>query len=161
MGWNPVEGDKKIRSTPSFGGKVKPSITWLKILSHVKDYWGVWDTSSAKLTDMSRQVFSLLRYHVSLMLFARGLWWINQEWLQLVRWGHTIDHNIAAVHGTLCTIPPRNSNQWELRKFGYHGIIAVCGYFLCLKVENLLCYWDRLAFLVHVKRRRWMFCRSR
>jgi hypothetical protein len=31
---------------------------------------------------------------------------MNQQWLEL-RWGHIIDHKMAAVHGTLC-IPPHN-----------------------------------------------------
>jgi hypothetical protein len=35
---------------------------------------------------------------------------MNQEWLEL-KWGRTIGQKLAAVHGTLTTIPPRNSNQ--------------------------------------------------
>jgi hypothetical protein len=45
-----------------------------------------------------------------LLVFATELWWINQERLKL-RWGHTTDQKIAAVHGMLCTIPPHNSNR--------------------------------------------------
>jgi hypothetical protein len=54
--------------------------------------------------------FLPIRYYVSLLVFARDLWWMDQEWLEL-RWGRTTDQKIVAVHGTLCTIPPRNSNQ--------------------------------------------------
>jgi hypothetical protein len=54
--------------------------------------------------------FSLLRYHVSLLVLAGELWCMHQEWLQL-RWARTTDQKMAAVHGTLCMIPPRNSQQ--------------------------------------------------
>jgi hypothetical protein len=54
---------------------------------------------------------SLLRYQKSLLVLSRELWWMNQEWLEL-RWGSTKDKKRAAVHGALCTIPPRNSNQF-------------------------------------------------
>jgi hypothetical protein len=35
---------------------------------------------------------------------------MSKEWLEL-RWGRTIDDKMVAVHGTLYTIPLRNSNQ--------------------------------------------------
>jgi hypothetical protein len=30
---------------------------------------------------------------------------MNQEWLEL-RWRLIVDHKMAVVHGTLCTMPP-------------------------------------------------------
>jgi hypothetical protein len=53
---------------------------------------------------------------VSLLVFAREIWWMDQQWTEL-RWGHTIDHKVAAVLGTLCMIPPRNSNPWDFWHF--------------------------------------------
>jgi hypothetical protein len=44
-----------------------------------------------------------------LLVFARELWWLNQEWLELW-WGRTTDYKMAAGYGTFCTIPPRNSS---------------------------------------------------
>jgi hypothetical protein len=35
---------------------------------------------------------------------------MNEEWLEL-RWGHTVDHKMATVHGIFCMIPRLNSNQ--------------------------------------------------
>jgi hypothetical protein len=54
--------------------------------------------------------FFLLRYHVSLLVTARELWWMNQEWLER-RWGTHTRSEMVAVHGTLCTILPRNNNS--------------------------------------------------
>jgi hypothetical protein len=61
------------------------------------------DTSSEKLTGVSRQVSARLATKFV-------CWWMNQKLLEL-RWGRKIDQEIAAVHETLCTIPPRNSNN--------------------------------------------------
>jgi hypothetical protein len=58
-------------------------------------------------TDISRQLpASLLGDSAA----TKELWWMNQEWLEF-RWGSTVDQKMAAVHGTLCTIPPCNSNN--------------------------------------------------
>jgi hypothetical protein len=67
------------------------------------------DISSAKFTAISCQVTRDSLLGVSAVL-ARELWWMNQELLEL-RWGRKIDQKMAAVHGMLCTIPPRDSNQ--------------------------------------------------
>jgi hypothetical protein len=55
--------------------------------------------------------FLLIRYHVSLLVFARELWLMNQESLELGL-GCKEDQKMTAVHGTRCMIPPRNSNQY-------------------------------------------------
>jgi hypothetical protein len=68
------------------------------------------DTSPAKFTDISRQVTPCFATRC-VLVFARELWWMNQEWLDL-RWGRTIEYKMVAVHVTLCSIPPRNSNQY-------------------------------------------------
>jgi hypothetical protein len=47
---------------------------------------------------------------MSLLVLSRELWWMNTEWLELRR-VRTIDQRMAAVHGTLCTIPSCNSNH--------------------------------------------------
>jgi hypothetical protein len=112
---NPAEDDGfiwaiEISSTTFCRGQVKPSAPYRKILRHVKERYGVWDRCfSCKINEHFSPRFSLLRYQVSLLVFARRSW-MNQEWLEL-RWGTTMDQKMAAVHGTLCTIPTRNSNQ--------------------------------------------------
>jgi hypothetical protein len=46
----------------------------------------------------------------------------NQEWLEL---RHKIDHKMLAVHGTLCAIPPRNSNLPEIiSKAGWKQVLV-------------------------------------
>jgi hypothetical protein len=49
-----------------------------------------------------------------LLVFARKLWWLDQEWLGL-RYGRTIDQRMVSVHGTPCTMPPHNSNQYAIQ----------------------------------------------
>jgi hypothetical protein len=64
------------------------------------------DTTSAKFRDISRQLPASLLGDAA----ASGqLRWMNQEWLEL-RWRRLVDHKMATVRGTLCTVPPRNSN---------------------------------------------------
>jgi hypothetical protein len=59
------------------------------------------DTSSGKFKDILAN--SLTRCHASLLQ-------MNQKLLEL-RWGHTTYQKMALVHGTLCTIPPHNTNK--------------------------------------------------
>jgi hypothetical protein len=66
-------------------------------------------TSPAKLPSTASEVFPALPVCLS-AIFPRELWWMNRELLEL-RWGRIINQKMAAVHGKLCTIPPRNSNQ--------------------------------------------------
>jgi hypothetical protein len=65
------------------------------------------DTTWAKSKDISRQLLASL---LGISAATREVWWMNEELLEL-RWGGTIDKKMAAVHGTLCTIPPCSSNQ--------------------------------------------------
>jgi hypothetical protein len=77
----------KIRSTTSFGGKVKPSAPCRKILRHVKDPSGVRQRYFAgKINGHFSPCFSPRR----LLVFVRKLLWMNQELLEL-RWGPTVD----------------------------------------------------------------------
>jgi hypothetical protein len=91
----------EIRSTPSFGEEVKPCAPCRKILRHVRipgecDR----DTTPAKFKF----------FFCQLSAAAKERCWMNQEWLEL-RWRCTKDQKMAAVHWTVCVIPPRNSNQ--------------------------------------------------
>jgi hypothetical protein len=75
-------------------------------------------TLSAKLKDISRQLPALL---LVVSVTTIELWWMNQEC--------TIDQKMATVHGTLCTIPPYNSNQYEATTDGIHSfLIKSCSY---------------------------------
>jgi hypothetical protein len=67
----------------------------------------------AKLMDICCQSSSQLCYWMSLLVSARELWWMNQEWLEL-RWGHTVNQKMATVLGTVCTIPHSNGNQYSV-----------------------------------------------
>jgi hypothetical protein len=65
------------------------------------------DATSARFKEISRQLpASLLDVYAA----TREHWWLDQEWIEL-RSGQTVHQKRAAVHGTLCSIPPRNSNQ--------------------------------------------------
>jgi hypothetical protein len=64
----------KVRSTTSFGGKVKPSVPCRKILWNVKEPYR--QNSRPFLAKLL-----LLRYLVPLLVTVRELWWMNQEWL--------------------------------------------------------------------------------
>jgi hypothetical protein len=76
------------------------------------------DTSLTKFKDISHQ---LPASPLGVSAATRDLWWMTQERLEL-RWGHTIDQKMAAVHGTICTIPPRNSNEkhYSIHCFSIH-----------------------------------------
>jgi hypothetical protein len=51
---------------------------------------------------------------VFLIGMVRGLWWMNQELLEL-GWGTQNRSGVVAVLGTPCTMPPRNSNCKHVR----------------------------------------------
>jgi hypothetical protein len=70
------------------------------------------DTSWSKFKDVSRQLYASL---LDVSAATREFWWMNQELLKL-RWGHSIDQKMAAVHGALCRIPARNSKQQDFSK---------------------------------------------
>jgi hypothetical protein len=86
-GSNPSENDVllraiKIRSTPSFGGEVKPSALCTKILRHVKDRLRHdRDTDRQNSATTSRPVS--LRFATRCLCFnqSREVWWVNREWL--------------------------------------------------------------------------------
>jgi hypothetical protein len=69
----------KILSTTFFGGEVKPLAACRKILLRVEEPHGVRDISPAEFTAISCQVFFLFRYKVSLLVFAREIWWMDQQ----------------------------------------------------------------------------------
>jgi hypothetical protein len=46
---------------------------------------------------------------------------VDESGVIRLRWGHTIDRNMVAVHGTLCIVPPCNSNlPYEDSLWWYH-----------------------------------------
>jgi hypothetical protein len=53
--------------------------------------------------------FFLISFLVSVLVFARELWWMNQN--EKNSYGDA-KYKMVAVRGTRCTIPPRNSNQF-------------------------------------------------
>jgi hypothetical protein len=69
------------------------------------------DTTSAKFKDMSRHLPASL-LGVSACIFQTSL--VGESEMIMTQMGRTIDHKMAAVHGAVCTIPPRNSNQWYI-----------------------------------------------
>jgi hypothetical protein len=77
---NPAEDDGflmaiKFRGKTSFGGKVKPSVTWLR---HVKEPYSMNDILH-RLNSLPSLKFLLLRYQMSLLVTARELWLMTQE----------------------------------------------------------------------------------
>jgi hypothetical protein len=60
-------------------------------------------------TDIPLQV-SLLRYYVPLLVIARELWWMNQEWLDL-RWGSAVDQKWSQCRGPLARPPGKSNNS--------------------------------------------------
>jgi hypothetical protein len=102
----------KIRSTAFFVGEGKEVASCRKILRHVKYPCWVWQKYLAgKVNECYSPIVSPFRYYVSLLKYARDIWWLNQELFEL-RWGRTRDMKMAVVHGTLFVIPPRNSDQY-------------------------------------------------
>jgi hypothetical protein len=101
----------QIRSSTSFGGEVKPSAPCRKILRHVKDplRYG---------RDTDRQKSAAIFHPISLRFAtrfpccnkSRELWWMNRKILIFI-WGAKLIIEWSQLHGTLCTIPHRNSNQ--------------------------------------------------
>jgi hypothetical protein len=88
--------------------EVKPSVPCRKIFRHVKRFLR---SMTEILRRQNSRTFlanflptSLLRVSAA----KKCLWWMNEEWSEL-RWGRTIDQEMAAVRGTVYTIPPRNS----------------------------------------------------
>jgi hypothetical protein len=68
------------------------------------------DISTAKFTVISHQASPDSLLGVSSGIFRRAL--VDESGMIVTQVGtHTIDQKMTAVHGTLCTIPPRNSNQ--------------------------------------------------
>jgi hypothetical protein len=61
----------------------------------------------AKLRDIPCQLHALL---LDVSATTRKHWWMTHKRLEL-RWRRTIHQKTAAVHGTLCMIPPCNTNQ--------------------------------------------------
>jgi hypothetical protein len=99
----------KIRSTPSFGREVNPEAPCHKILWHVEESCVAW----------LRYYISRIQGHFSQPPLATAIClWCSQRALVdgsgilELRWGCTIGHKMAAVTGTLCSTPPRNSNQY-------------------------------------------------
>jgi hypothetical protein len=69
----------KIDSMPSFGGKVKLSVSCM-FLQHVKECCEYErDTCSVNFNGDFFAKFLLLCYMMSLLVIARELWWMNQE----------------------------------------------------------------------------------
>jgi hypothetical protein len=89
--FKPVRGRWAINvcSATSFGGEIKPSVPCRQILRHVKDPCSMKDTCRQNSLAFLAKVL-LIRYRISLLVTARGLWWRNQKWLKL-RWGSTTD----------------------------------------------------------------------
>jgi hypothetical protein len=97
-----------MRKTISFGGKVKPSDPWM-ILRHVKHHLRhVRYTDRKYLAAISRPVSPLFDTRCVCWNQSSELWWMNQKWLEL-RWGAEQMIEWSQLHGTLCTIPLRNS----------------------------------------------------
>jgi hypothetical protein len=68
----------EIRSTLSFGEEVKPSAPCPKILRHFIDPCGIWHAySTGKINVHFSTKFPLLRYYMSVLVFARDLWRMN------------------------------------------------------------------------------------
>jgi hypothetical protein len=64
------------------------------------------DISPAKLTDIYRQVFPASLLGISADIFHIAL--MDESGMIRTQMGTHNDQKVAAVHGTLCTIPPRN-----------------------------------------------------
>jgi hypothetical protein len=114
-GTNPAEEDGflraiKICSATSFEGELKPSVPCRKILRYAKEPPGSMKYILRRKNSRSYLAkFLLFRYYVSLLVNDRQLLWMNQKLLTLRRGTHNSSVTVA-VHGTICAIPPRNSN---------------------------------------------------
>jgi hypothetical protein len=102
------EGDKNQQHNFLRGGS-RPSATCCKILRHVKipaEYDR--STSSAKFQDISRQPpASLLGVCDGICQTAL----VDESGKIRTEMGTHNEKNKSTIHGTLCTIPRRNSNQ--------------------------------------------------
>jgi hypothetical protein len=113
---NPAKDDGflrviKIHSPTSYRGEVKLLAPCRKFLWHVKEPCEVWKRYFiSNIHGHLLLKFLLLSYQVSLLVIARELWWVNQEWLEL-RLGTHNRSVMVAVLGTHCAIPPRNSKN--------------------------------------------------
>jgi hypothetical protein len=64
------------------------------------------DTTAAKFKNISRHLsVSLLRVYCNQRVL------VDESGIIRTQVENTVDHKMTAVHGTLCTIPPRNINQ--------------------------------------------------
>jgi hypothetical protein len=72
------------------------------------------DTSPAKLTDTSRQVFPSFATGVAAGIFQTAL--VNTPGIIRTQ-KRTVDHKVAAVRGTLYKMAPRESNQQPVGPF--------------------------------------------
>jgi hypothetical protein len=93
----------------SFGGEVTSSALCRK--RHVKDPCGV---RQRYFTDKINGRFSLLRCSVSLLVFARERDLMNESGMIETQIETHYRWEMVAMRGTLCTIPPRNSNQYPI-----------------------------------------------
>jgi hypothetical protein len=103
------------------------------------------DTSWSKFKDVFRQLYASL---LDVSAATGEFWWMNQELLKL-RWGRSIDQKMAAVHGTLCRIPTRNSNQQYFSKCfttytsvnpPHATLSSTCPFAVYLKIKHLIIF---------------------
>jgi hypothetical protein len=77
-----------------------------KILSYVNDPCGVWQILRGKIL---ANFLPASLVGVSDGICHRAL--VDESGMIRTQMGSTVDQKMTAVHGALCTIPPRNSNQ--------------------------------------------------
>jgi hypothetical protein len=114
-GFKPGRGRWTVKDdkNPSyFRGEVKPSSLCRKILRHVKDPCGVWQKYFAGKINgcFSPSFFPASLLSVSADICKRAL--VNESRMIRTQMETHNRSEMPAVHGTLSTIPPHNSNHY-------------------------------------------------